>query len=659
MARDRVAGRWRRLGIAAAVLLGSLGAVAAFRLGAGRTPAARTWIVVADAENATRDSVFDRSLTVALGAALAESPTVDVLPTARVREVSRRMRRPDGAPLDEAAAIEVAQRVGAGAVVVPSVARVGGRVMLSARLVAASPREYPDAPAAAPRPALASARAEAGGDTDVLPALDRLARQLRRALGESYLAVHGAVPLPLATTASLPALKAYAEGNRAYDAGRAGDAVNAWHLALAYDSTFALVHTQLGAHLAWINQPAEAETHFVQALRHAERLPPRERLLVEAGVATWRGDRQRAIALEEGWLVDHPNDRGVLGRLAYAYLRARRFADARDAYDRLLRVDSLDATSQINLATALSALGTPADLRRAQSAYARAFALDSVLARDVDLLHEYAQMLVASGRPDSAAGVFRAMLGREPTARARGQRGLAFLALARGRPGEAAAAFREAVRIHHAISDNVLSELRVRLFRAAALDESGAPAAAAAERDTALGLALARPIEPAMLVHVGRALTRGGRVADARVVRDSLRARVRPGSQPDSAALLLLDAELAVAAGRAEEGERFAAAAYRVEPSASALETLARAAWRRGDLAGAAARYTQLAALSKFGSEEAEGPRRALYWLGLVEEARGDHAAARRAWGAFVARFPEPGSDGITLADARWRLAAR
>ncbi|MEO5815844.1 MAG: hypothetical protein ABIT20_11245 [Gemmatimonadaceae bacterium] len=96
--------------------------------------------------------------------------------------------------------------------------------------------------------------------------------------------------------------------------------------------------------------------------------------------------------------------------------------------------------------------------------------------------------------------------------------------------------------------------------------------------------------------------------------------------------------------------------AMRLDSTSLSVEALARAAWRRGDLATAAEQYAVLGARREFGWEGAEGTWRAPYWLGLIEEARGDRAAARRAWTTFVAQYPAPGSTGVALDDARRRL---
>src|SRR5229473_590850 len=97
-------------------------------------------IVIADFENLTGDQVFNRSLQTALTVGIQQSQYVSVLPPVRVQEALRRMRKESEAKLDEALASDLAVREGAKAVLVCSIAEVGGMYSLTARLVEPSSR---------------------------------------------------------------------------------------------------------------------------------------------------------------------------------------------------------------------------------------------------------------------------------------------------------------------------------------------------------------------------------------------------------------------------------------------------------------------------------------------------------------------------------------
>src|SRR5439155_10416616 len=170
----------------------------------------RAWILPADFENRTRDSVFDRALDAALATGLQQSAYVNVFPRSRVQQTLIRMgRRPSSgqaAPrLEENLAREVAQREGVSAIVVGAVDRVDSSDMVTVRLVDATSGV-----------ALAAESKVARRRADVIDAVDDLVRRIRRDIGESAsaLAQHDR-PLPQATTRSLEALHKYAAANAA------------------------------------------------------------------------------------------------------------------------------------------------------------------------------------------------------------------------------------------------------------------------------------------------------------------------------------------------------------------------------------------------------------------------------------------------------------
>lgn len=101
----------------------------------GITFTERDWIVVADVDNQTGDSVFDRSLTSALMTTIQQSKHVNVVPRSRIREILQHMERPDTSVLDEATAREVAQRIGSPVVLATEITRVDSIYQLAARLL--------------------------------------------------------------------------------------------------------------------------------------------------------------------------------------------------------------------------------------------------------------------------------------------------------------------------------------------------------------------------------------------------------------------------------------------------------------------------------------------------------------------------------------------
>ncbi|MEO6364978.1 MAG: putative peptide modification system cyclase, partial [Luteimonas sp.] len=95
----------------------------------------RDWVVVGDLRNLTGQPVLDESLEQAFRISLEQSRYVNVLSDLKVRDTLALMKRKPGTLLDREVASEVALRDGARAVILPTVAEVGGRVRVSAEVI--------------------------------------------------------------------------------------------------------------------------------------------------------------------------------------------------------------------------------------------------------------------------------------------------------------------------------------------------------------------------------------------------------------------------------------------------------------------------------------------------------------------------------------------
>ncbi|MGH7467357.1 MAG: protein kinase domain-containing protein, partial [Longimicrobiales bacterium] len=183
----------------------------------------RAWIILADFDNATGDSVFNRTLDAALLVGLQQSRYVNVYPRARIQQVLSRVGagEADRGELAETRAREVARREGIRAVVTSAIHVVDSAYMISLRVIDARTGDL-----------LATDARHAQRRADVLASIDELVRSLRKAIGESAEAIakHD-VPLPRATTNSLEALRKYPDGGAAWRAGEREAALELWHAA--------------------------------------------------------------------------------------------------------------------------------------------------------------------------------------------------------------------------------------------------------------------------------------------------------------------------------------------------------------------------------------------------------------------------------------------
>ncbi len=239
--------------------------------------ASRDWVVVGSLHNLTGETVFDDALESALRIGLEQSRFVNVLPDLKVRDTITRMQRdPDKTEVDREVGSEVAIRDGARALILPTIAEIGGRVRITAEVI--DPQT---------QTTVYSETADGIGKESILPSLDTINDRLRVRLGEALATVSNeSTPLEKVATKNLDALKAYslctAEGSR----GSFATAVVLCRQAISIDSDFASAYVALGRMSAAMGKSDDAAESFKLALTKRERLTTRDALYAEVMLAT-------------------------------------------------------------------------------------------------------------------------------------------------------------------------------------------------------------------------------------------------------------------------------------------------------------------------------------------------------------------------------------
>jgi serine/threonine-protein kinase len=177
----------------------------------------------------------------------------------------RRAAGADSADLPRARALDVAESLGAGQLLIGDVSGDSTHITLRAVLVRV-------ADGRARTPALVE------GDPDSLPKLvDVLTAQLLAtdAGGEDD-------HLSTLTSTSLPALRSFLNGQWLYRRGRYREAARAYSAAVELDTSFALAALKLASASNWFGVPMMRETGLRLAWAGRERLSPRDRALLAA-----------------------------------------------------------------------------------------------------------------------------------------------------------------------------------------------------------------------------------------------------------------------------------------------------------------------------------------------------------------------------------------
>ena len=235
----------------------------------------RDWVVVGDLRNLTGQPVLDESLEQAFRISLEQSRYVNVLSDLKVRDTLALMKRKPDTQLDRTIASEIAIRDGARAVILPTVAEVGGRVRVSAEVI--DPHS---------QTTVYAESADGVGAESTLGSIDEVTGELREKLGEAIAAIErDSAPLPKVSTTDLDALKAYALGEKKYAEGDAAGAVAYFRQALSIDPAFALAQAALGRVLIGDGMLADGRKSLERAATMRDNLTPREAMTVETTLA--------------------------------------------------------------------------------------------------------------------------------------------------------------------------------------------------------------------------------------------------------------------------------------------------------------------------------------------------------------------------------------
>jgi putative peptide modification system cyclase len=313
---------WRRPAALAAEMMLVVGIGTGVWFLARPTPAIafneRDWVVVGDLRNLTGQPVLDESLEQAFRISLEQSRYVNVLSDLKVRDTLALMKQKPGTQLDRAIASEVAIRDGARAVILPTVAEVGGRVRVSAEVI--DPHS---------QTTVYAESADGVGSGSTLGSIDKVTGELREKLGEAIAAIErDSEPLPKVSTSNLDALKAYALGEGKFFGGDPVAALEYYRRALEIDPEFALARAAIGRLQLSQGALPEGRRNLETAIAMRDRLTPREMLSLQVQLARF-GPVPQLLARWKQLIEMYPDMlHAQLGFAQDNWMMANRYADS-------------------------------------------------------------------------------------------------------------------------------------------------------------------------------------------------------------------------------------------------------------------------------------------------------------------------------------------
>jgi serine/threonine protein kinase/tetratricopeptide (TPR) repeat protein len=297
-------------------------------------------IVLADFANATGDPGFDGAVRQILAAQLGNSPSLALLPEARVNQALRFMTRPSDAKLTPEVAAEICERTASSAVVEASITRLGGEYMLDLRARNCRTGDILD-----------EERARAIRKEDVLKALGEMANRFGTRAGESIPKVEKEASLSAeVTTPSLEAWRSYSAAMKAVQTKSLGaETRSLLRRAIEIDPKFAMAYAQLG-----LSEAETAAQNVAKAYELRDRVSDWENYCI-----TFFYHRQVTGNLElarqtlESWAQKYPSNVEPHGLLsAFTSQACGRYEKAAEEGQKAIKLDPDFAMGYINTAWA-------------------------------------------------------------------------------------------------------------------------------------------------------------------------------------------------------------------------------------------------------------------------------------------------------------------
>ena len=186
----------------------------------------------------------------------------------------------------------------------------------------------------------ATVKQDAASEKEILPAVDRLAAQIRESLSVSKslqkeLQEHAFKP----STASIAALRDYDQGQQQLRSGNFADAAKNFQSAVDSDTQFALAYSKLAQSYAELGQDDEAEQAASKAVSLSSALPAQEKYLIQANRDRILKDYPKAIEAYQGLVSVAADNADYLYDLALSYESAGNYDKANENLNKVVQLD--------------------------------------------------------------------------------------------------------------------------------------------------------------------------------------------------------------------------------------------------------------------------------------------------------------------------------
>jgi tetratricopeptide (TPR) repeat protein/tRNA A-37 threonylcarbamoyl transferase component Bud32 len=385
-------------------------------------------VLIADVANRTGDPMLDGVLEQLLGISLGGAENVSLFERKSAIALINRLDPRSEGRLSEENARLLCRRENINAIVNASITQEQGAYSIKAEAVDPVSGQT-----------LAEADQTIKNKTDILKAADLLSAKLRAGLGVIPAGSIEALVKETFTTASLEAMKEYADAQRMIAMGQTEDAIAAYLRAVDHDPNFGRAFAGLAA--AYYNKGDfdSAETYYKEALDRIEQMNEVEKHRTRGGYYLFKQNFKRAVE-EYGALVErNPSD--DLGRmnLALAYFFGHKMPEAYEEGLRAIELAPDVFDNRYNESWYALASG---NFDRAREEAQKTLELEPDYAKAFVVL---ALVELAQGRPEEAEKFYRKAETTDPSGASYASTGLADLAVYEGRLEEAVTGLKKSI----------------------------------------------------------------------------------------------------------------------------------------------------------------------------------------------------------------------
>ncbi len=598
-------------------------------------------LLVGEFENRTNEPVFDNTLHEMFASALEQSHYVAIFPRSRIADVLRRMGRESTQKIDEETGREICQREGLQGLLVGSIAKLGTKYVLMARVETAAGSDI-------------LTEEQYASNADELPSkVDAIAESLRRKFGETLQSLkENSVPLATVSSPSLEAVRYFTLGKQRFYNGDPQQAVLMFNKALELDANFAMAHEYLGLAYEQLQDSGRTEQQLYLASQLVDHVSEPERLKILADYNITILDFQKGCEYYQVLAQLQPLDPAPYINLGYCYKETFDYAAAISYTQKALQFVP-QSRVRINLASQLFLKGDT------QKAWQAAQTFNHEYGNDLFAQNVVGHINLALGKFDIARQSFNRMLTEGGDSEVEGHLSLADLARATGHYREAKSELR-AVIAGSVTYANQTSVLKAKLSLSELLLEEDSSGGLSRELLTKIK----PPDSPTMGLLLGIAYARSGQMEAANTSLTALNDLIQKRDVPVVQALrYLLTAEIALAERRPADAVIAAQKAIAYQNSAFSVEILGRCYAAAGDNAKAAQQYETL--LTR-GNERIEGfdepafshVTETHYHLGVLYQKLGQTENSRSHLKAFMGYWATPDTDLKMYMDAQRLLRA-